>query len=133
MDYRMIINEVRAALEEKAAREMYGGTATGGVDVELANMIMSLFISLRAAYAQMNEINEIWLANGMSERIMAAAQAGELLAGYSPETWATWGGVLPAAMGFLTSSYVAQLPDGSTSTESPKQVLLRRYLQEMQG
>jgi len=24
MDYRMIINEVRAALEEKAAREMYG-------------------------------------------------------------------------------------------------------------
>jgi len=23
-DYRMIINEVRAALEEKAAREMYG-------------------------------------------------------------------------------------------------------------
>ena len=26
MDYRMIINEVRAALEEKAAREMYCGT-----------------------------------------------------------------------------------------------------------
>ena len=132
MDYRMIINEVRAALEEKAAREMYEGAATGGVEAELASMIMSLFVGLRAAYAQMNEINDVWLANGMSERIVAAAQAGEPLAGYSVEAWATWGAILPVAMGFLTGSYVAQLPDGSTRTETPKQVLLRRYTQETQ-
>lgn len=133
MDYRMIISEVRSALEEKAARELYGSAAASGVETELANMIVTLFVSLRAAYAQMNEINEIWLANDMSERIVAAALAGEPLAGYSAETWATWGGILPAAMGFLVGPYATQMPDGSTRTETPKQVLLRRYTQEVQA
>ena len=129
-DYRMIINEVRAALEEKAARELYG-TPQGTAEQEIANRVMnSLFPALRTALTEMTEINEIWIANDLSDKITAAALAGEPLAGYSPAAWATWGQILPYVVAFLTTEYTAQLPDGSTKTETPKQTLMRRYQQE---
>lgn len=128
-DYRMIINEVRAALEEKAAREMYGSTATDAAE-EIAAKTMELFTMLRDAYLLMGEINEIWLANDISGQIITAALAGQPLAGYSPNAWARWGALLPAVQTFLNTDYTTQLPDGSTNQETPRQTLMRRYVQE---
>lgn len=129
MDYRMIINEVRAALEEKAAREMYTVGGNTAAD-EIATKTMELFTALRNGYLLMGEINEIWLANDISGQIVTAAQSGETLAGYSPAVWARWGALLPAVQAFLNADYAATLPDGSISTETPRQTLMRRYAQE---
>ena len=130
-DYRMIINEVRAALEEKAAREMYGSTATDAAE-EIASKTMELFGMLRNAYLLMGEINEIWLANDIGGQIVAAALDGEPLAGYSPNAWARWGALLPIVQAFLNTDYATQLPDGSTNNETPRQTLMRRYVQGQQ-
>ena len=129
MDYRMIINEVRAALEEKAAREMYGSTATDAAE-EIAAKTMELFAALRNAYLLMGEINEIWLANDISGQIVTAALAGQPLAGYNVNAWARWGAILPSIQTFLNTEYTTQLPDGSTNSETPRQTLMRRYVQE---
>lgn len=129
MDYRMIINEVRAALEEKAAREMYTVGGNTAAD-EIAAKTMELFASLRNDYLLMGEINEIWLANDIGAQIVTAAQSGETLAGYSPAMWARWGALLPAVQGFLNADYATTLPDGSIDTETPRQTLMRRYTQE---
>ena len=129
MDYRMIINEVRAALEEKAAREMYTVGGNTAAD-EIAAKTMELFASLRNDYLLMGEINEIWLANDVSGQIVTAAIAGQPLAGYSPNAWARWGALLPAVQAFLNADYTTQLPDGSTNNETPRQTLMRRYVQE---
>ena len=132
MDYRMIINEVRAALEEKAAREMYGGTTADAAE-EIAAKTMELFAALRSTYLLMGEINEIWLANDISGQIVTAALAGETVAGYSPAVWAQWGAILPAVQTFMNTGYAATLPDGTTNTETPRQTLMRRYVQEVQA
>ena len=129
MDYRMIINEVRAALEEKAAREMYG-SATADAAEEIAAKTMELFAMLRNAYLLLGEINEIWLANDISGQIVTAALAGETVAGYSPSAWARWGAILPGIQTFLNTEYTTQLPDGTTNAETPRQTLMRRYVQE---
>ena len=129
MDYRMIINEVRAALEEKAVREMYGSTTVDAAE-EIAAKTMELFATLRNAYLLMGEINEIWLANDISGQIVTAALAGESLAGYSPNAWARWGAILPGIQTFLNTEYTTQLPDGTTNAETPRQTLMRRYVQE---
>ena len=128
-DYRMIYGIVREALEEKAARELGGSGATSAAG-EIAAKTMELFAALRNAYLLMGEINEIWLANDISGQIVAAALAGVPLAGYSPDVWARWGAILPGIQTFLNTEYATQLPDGSTSAETPRQTLMRRYVQE---
>ncbi len=131
-DYRMIYGVVREALEEKAAREMgVSGAATAAEEV--AAKTMELFSTLRAAQLLMAEINEIWLTNDISTEIGAAALAGAPLAGYSPAMWAHWGALLPVTQAFLGTEYSAQLPDGTTVTETPRQTLGRRYTQEAAG
>lgn len=128
-DYRMIYGIVREALEEKAQREMNGSGATSAAG-EIAGKTMELFAALRNAYLLMGEINEIWLANDISGQIVTAALAGESLAGYGSEMWARWGAILPSIQTFLNTEYTTQLPDGSTSAETPRQTLMRRYVQE---
>ena len=128
-DNRMIINDLRAMFEEKAAREMYGSTAIDAAE-EVAVKTMELFAMLRNAYLLMGEINEIWLANDISGQIVTAALAGETVAGYSPSAWARWGAILPGIQTFLNTEYTTQLSDGTTNAETPRQTLMRRYVQE---
>ena len=133
MDYRMIINEVRAALEEKAAREMYGSAAATTAEQEIANGVMlELLPGLRGMLAMLGEMQEIWLApgNDINGKIAAAAATGTPLAGYSPATWLAWGAVLTALQSFLVTEIEFTLPDGSTAAMTPKNVLLTRYTQE---
>lgn len=136
MDYRMIVNEVRAALEEKAAREMYGGTTVATAEQEIANRVMlEVLPSLRGLLTVLNELQDTWLAPGneVVEKIGAAAQAGNPLAGYSPSSWLAWGAVLTALQVFLNTPIEFTLPDSSTMAVTPKNVLLTRYVQETQG
>lgn len=100
------------------------------LDERLAVKIPQLIEDLSSAYLQMIEINEIWSANGMTDKIAAAAVAGETIAGYSPATWVTWGTVTPRIVGFLNTTYDVSLPDGTTRTETPRLALLRDYQKE---
>lgn len=129
MDRRIILNEINAAFDAQAALQ---AQQAGGqpVEAELAAMIGQLFAGLRQSVALMAEINDVWAANSMTARIVAAAAAGETLAGYTPQTWATWGAITPHVTAFLGTEYQAQMPDGTTATETPRIVLLRRYTQE---
>jgi hypothetical protein len=132
MDYRMIINEVRAALEEKAAREMYGGTAATTAEQEIANRVMlEVLPGLRGMLAMLNELQEVWLAPGneIQGKIAKAAEGGAPLAGYAPSAWLAWGAVLTALQMFLGTEIEFALPDGSTAKITPKNVLLTRYIQ----
>lgn len=131
-DSRTVLNIVRTALEEKAQRDL-GGTGNVTAAHEVADKTMTLFVMLRDAYLLMGEVNEIWLANDISAQVIAAAQAGQPLAGYSPMAWAQWGAILPAVQAFMNASYAAMLPDGTTNTETPRQTLMRRYVQEVQA
>lgn len=135
-DYRMIINEVRAALEEKAAREMYGGATATTAEQEIANSVMlEVLPGLRGMLTMLGEMQEIWLApgNDINGKIAAAATTGTTLAGYSPDAWLAWGAVLTALQAFLVTEIEFILPDGSTAAMTPKNVLLTRYVQEVQG
>jgi len=135
-DYRTIINEVRAALEEKAAREMYGGATATTAEQEIANRVtLEVLPGLRGMLTMLNEMQEIWLApgNDISGRIAAAAAAGATLAGYSPAAWLAWGAMLTALQAFLATEIEFTLPDGSTVVMTPKNVLLTRYVQETQA
>lgn len=132
MDYRMIINEVRAALEEKAAREMYGGAAATTAEQEIANRVtLEVLPGLRGMLTMLGELQEIWLAPGneIQGKIAKAAVGGAPLAGYSPASWLAWGAVLTALQAFLGTEIEFVLPDGSTAKVTPKNVLLTRYVQ----
>lgn len=131
MDRRVILNEINAAFDAKAALEAQT-TGKPPVDERLAIEILQLIDDLSDAYLQMVKIDEIWSANDMTGKIEAAVAAGETIAGYSPATWVTWGMVTPRIVGFLNTGYEAQMPDGTVRTETPRLVLLRDY-QKQEG
>lgn len=65
--------------------------------------------------------------NGIPAKIVAAALAGQALGGYSPADWARWGQALMALNTFLATPVTIQLPDGSTETATPEQILTASY------
>lgn len=66
-DYRMIINEVRAALEEKAAREMYGGNLT--LIAELEQEAATGLAAIQSLIDGMARQRRLYIANGMRDAI----------------------------------------------------------------
>jgi hypothetical protein len=136
MDYRLIINEVRAALEEKAARELYNTAPAGqSAEQELADRVIGEALpTLRAMLTMLAELQQIWLApgNDVPGKIAAAAGAGQPLAGYSPTAWLAWGAVLTALFVFLDTPITYTLPDATEITLTPRNALLTRYTREVQ-
>lgn len=132
MDYRLIINEVRAALEEKAARELYN-TPAATAEQEIADRVMGEALpTLRGALTMLGELQQVWLApgNNIQGKILMAAQSGQPLVGYSPAAWLAWGAVLNSLLTFLDTPVEFMLPDGSTVEITPKNALLTRYTKE---
>lgn len=131
MDYRLIINEVRAALEEKAARELYNTAPAGTTaEQEIADRVMGEALpSLRSALTMLGELQQVWLApgNDIVGKIGTAAANNQTLAGYSPAAWLAWGAVLTALQVFLETPVEYTLPDNSTVQITPKNALLTRY------
>lgn len=132
MDYRMIINEVRAALEEKAARELYN-TAAATAEQEIADRVMGEALpTLRSALTMLGELQQVWLApgNDITGKIFTAAGNSQTLAGYSPTAWLAWGAVLTSLLAFLDVPVEFTLPDNSTVEITPRNALLTRYVKE---
>lgn len=130
MDYTMIRNVVNRALEQMAAREMTG-TDNLSAEQEIAMIVVSdLFPTLREAFAKMVSVNETWLANGISDKIAAAAANEENLAGYPPEVWMLWGLLLPHTLGLLAAIFQVPLADGTVREETLKSVVMKRYIKE---
>lgn len=67
MDYRMIINEVRAALEEKAARDLYGGNLT--LIQELEAEAATGLTAIQSLIDGMARQRRLYIANGMREAV----------------------------------------------------------------
>ena len=134
MDYRMIINEVRAALEEKAARELYNTARAGTTaEQEIADRVMGEALpTLRSALTMLGELQQVWLApgNDIMGKIATAAGNNQALAGYSPVSWLAWGAVLTALQVFLETPVEYTLPDDTVVSMTPKNALLTRYTKE---
>lgn len=133
-DYRQVISIVTDALVEKAAREMQATPAAATAEAEIVATVNGAVLpGLRGFLTQLAELQAIWTApgNNIQGKIIAAAQAGQPLAGYSPLVWAQWGEVLKALLVFLETPIDILLPDGQTTiTTTPKNVLLTRYVAE---
>jgi len=68
MDYRLIINEVRAALEEKAQRD--AGVTPGDplpLFVELENYVREILPAVQKMYDSLATVQRIWEANGVDQ------------------------------------------------------------------
>jgi len=130
-DYRAVLSIVQDALIEKAAREMQASPALATAEAEIAATVSGAVLpGLRGFLSQLDELQSIWLApgNDIQGKIIAAAMQGQPLAGYSPVVWAQWGEVLKALQAFLDLELDIMLPDGSTLTTTPRNVLLTRYV-----
>lgn len=77
--------------------------------------------ALRAEFKELGDLQQVWLVNGIEAKVLAAAAAGEPLAGYSAATWATWGEVLRQLMSWLAT------PLDELGGMTPGQALIKRY------
>ena len=68
MDYRMIINEVRAALEEKAAREIYGSGTLPLID-RLERLAAEGLDAVANIIDSMAQQKRLYISNGMREKV----------------------------------------------------------------
>ena len=130
-DYRAVISIVQDALIEKAAREMQSSPALATAEAEIAATVSSAVLpGLRGFLAQLDELQAIWTApgNDIAGKIGAAAMAGHPLAGYPAGVWVLWGEVLKALQVFLDTELTITMPDASTVTTTPRNVLLTRYV-----
>lgn len=78
MDSRILINEIRTALDEKAARD--AGRQVGEPDplfVELEGYVREIFPSVQAIYDRLATIQRVWYSNGV-DQILAATEDGEI-------------------------------------------------------
>lgn len=112
-------------------RPIMGGVMTGASaeDTISRTVIHTVLPALEDLLVTLGRLQKVWNTpqNGIPAKIMAAAQAGQPLGGYSPSDWARWGQTLLALDAFLQVPIEMQLPDGSTEEATPESVLLTRY------
>jgi len=90
MDYRLIINEVRTALEEKAQRD--AGTTPGDplpLFVELENHVREILPAVQKMYDSLTTVQRVWQANGV-DQILAATEKGGVPLEQGALTAAEW-------------------------------------------
>ncbi len=78
MDSRIIINEIRTALDEKAARD--AGRQVGEPEplfVELEGYVREIFPSVQAIYDRLATVQRVWYSNGV-DAILDATKDGEI-------------------------------------------------------
>lgn len=93
------------------------------IEAELAQRITGdLLPKLRELFAAMTTMQLAWQDNDMSDIIAGAAADGQLIAGFSPEVWATWGATFNALQAWL------QTPNAAIDGLSPRTVLMKRYV-----
>lgn len=108
------------------------GTATTGMAAEEAiprQVVHQVLPALEDLLFVLGRLQKVWNVpqNAIPAKIMAAAQAGQPLGGYSAADWARWGQTLLALDVFLQTPITLTLPDGTQETVTPESVLLTRY------
>ncbi len=137
MDSRAVLTEVRDALAYRDAA-LAGQTVTpyGAVPAEreIVDLVMgTLLPGLRALFRELGDVQTTWLTPGnqITEKITAAAVAGQNLAGFPADTWVTWGETLKALNTFLNTPITIQLPSGDALETTPLNALITRYVPEV--
>lgn len=93
------------------------------IEAELAQRITGdLLPKLRELFAAMTAMQLAWQDNDMSDIIAGAAADGQLIVGFSPEVWATWGATFNALQAWL------QTPNSAIDGQMPRTVLMKRYV-----
>lgn len=77
--------------------------------------------ALRAEFKELGDLQQVWLVNDIEKKVLAAAEAGKPLAGYSAADWVTWGEVLRQLMAWLST------PMDELKGMTPGQALIKRY------
>jgi len=98
--------------------------ASGQVTAEeeiAARVQQQVLPALRSEFKELGDLQQVWIVNGIEAKVLAAATAGEPLAGYSAADWATWGEVLRQLMTWLNT------PIEALGGATPGQVLVKRY------
>lgn len=117
-------NLVRDALQLYA--DTLAGRATGPTKPlaeDLATRIADgLIPTMRQAYLDMAAMQVEWMEESFQEALAAAAANGTLLAGFSAQTWHTWGMLLVALQAWLSTP--VEILGGKT----PQSALIRRYI-----
>lgn len=92
-------------------------------------IVYEVLPQLEALLFVLVRLKTIWNTpqNAIPAKIAAAAQASQSLGGYSPQDWVRWGETLLALDVFLDTEITITMPDGSTETVTPRNVLLTRY------
>jgi hypothetical protein len=117
-------NLVRDALQVFA--DVQAGRAAGPAkplaDDLAARIADGLIPTLRQAYLDMAAMQVEWMEESFQAQLTAAAANGTLLAGFSAQTWNTWGMLLLALQTWLAT------PVESLSGKTPQAALIRRYI-----
>ena len=111
----------------------YGPGAQAGLSAEeeIAYMVVYVILpGLREQLAQIDSLSQTWNTpgNDIPQKIIAAAMAGQPLAGYSPDDWARWGQTFLGVQTDLDAPRTITLPSGATENNTERAVLQRRYV-----
>ena len=102
------------------------GVSERPLAVEFAETIVGEFLpGLRNLYLKMIGMQVEWQDEEFQAALAEAALSGEMLAGFSAETWAKWGKSLLLLQNFL------EAPQDELGGAPMKTVLLRRYVAEV--
>lgn len=108
------------------------GPASPGMsaeDIIARQVIHQVLPALEDLLFTLARLQKVWNTpqNGVPEKIVSAAKAGQPLANYSAFDFARWGGTLKGLEVFLQTPIKIELPDGSTEEVTPESVLLTKY------
>jgi len=94
------------------------------------SVIQTILPTLREFLALLDSLSQTWNTpgNDIPDKIVAAATAGQPLAGYSPADWVRWGQTFLGLGVFLDTSMTITLPGGATEQTTPRATLQRRYI-----
>lgn len=93
------------------------------LEIEFVQVIVSdFFPALRKLYLAMVAMQVQWQDEEFQAALVAAAQAGTPLAGYSAATWQKWGTALILLQQFL------EVEQATLGGETMRTVLMRRYV-----
>jgi len=111
----------------------YGPGAQPGLSAEeeiAYSVNYEILPALRQLLAVLDSLSQTWNTpgNDIPQKILAAAQAGQPLAGYSPADWVRWGQTFLGVQVYLDTPQTLTKPDGSTEQTTPRATLQRRYV-----
>ena len=115
----------------------YGPGAQAGLSAEeeiAYSVIFEILPALRQFLALLDSTSQTWNTpgNDIPQKIVAAAMAGQPLAGYSPDDWARWGQTFLGLQTDLDAPRMVVLPSGPTEDTTQRAVLQRRYVKTTQ-